>query len=128
MRPAPRSLCTQQGRRRFVLAVIVNDPSPGPGVSRLLVTPNRVHILEPVVGDDRAGPARVPDRSRAQCELSPIPTPHTYGVRVWLSTTYDNLELHEGVTGFSVDGDDLGRLRCLVKIGSRWDVEWLDEP
>ena len=43
------------------------------------------------------------------CELPPILTPGEYTISVWLGTAYENLEQHEDVVAFSVEGDDLGR-------------------
>ena len=50
-----------------------------------------------------------PGRYRLHCELPPILTPGEYVISMWLGTAYENMELHDAVVAFSVEGDDLGR-------------------
>jgi hypothetical protein len=125
---AAQSVLTTRATGWFVLDIVVNEPLPGLDVSCLLATRAGVHILEEMLGDAVAGSIATPGRYRVRCELPPILTPGEYVLSVWFGTAYENLELHEDVIGFTVEGDDLGRLRRLVKIGARWDVERVDEP
>ena len=49
-------------------------------------------------------------------------------ISIWLGTAYENMEQHDAVVAFSVEGDDLGRLHRLVKLGTDWKAERTDGP
>jgi ABC-type polysaccharide/polyol phosphate transport system ATPase subunit len=121
-----QSVLTTRATGWFVLDIVVNEPMPGLDVSCLIATRSGVHILEEMLGDVSAGAINEPGRYRVRCELPPILTPGDYTVSVWFGTAYENLELHEDVVGFAIEGDDLGRLRRLVKLGTRWDVDRIE--
>ena len=84
--------------------------------------------LEEMMGDIRPGAISSPGRYRVRCELPPVLTPGDYVITVWFGSAYENLELHEDVVGFAVEGDDLGRVRRLVKLGTDWQVARVDDP
>jgi ABC-type polysaccharide/polyol phosphate transport system ATPase subunit len=123
-----QAVLTTRATGWFVIDILVNEPMPGLDVSCLVATSSGIHILEEMLGDATPGAISEPGRYRVRCELPPILTPGDYAVSVWFGTAYENLELHEDVVSFSVEGDDLGRLRRLVKIGTRWDVDRTEVP
>ena len=110
------------------LDVVVNERDAGPRRQLPGGDTGGIGILDEMLGDATPGAIGEPGRYRVRCRLPPILTPGEYTVSVWLGTAYENLELHEDVVSFSVEGDDLGRLRRLVKIGTRWDVDRTEVP
>jgi ABC-type polysaccharide/polyol phosphate transport system ATPase subunit len=119
---APQSVLTTRAGGWIQLDVVVNEVVPGLDISCLVATRSGTHILEEAVGDAHAAALSAPGRYRLKCELPPILTPGQYSISVWLGSAYENLELHEDVVTFAVDGDDLGRVRRLVKLGTNWLV------
>jgi ABC-type polysaccharide/polyol phosphate transport system ATPase subunit len=119
----PQSVLSTRATGWIRIDVAVNEPLPGLDVSCLVLTRNGVGILEEMASDrlDAAMPA--PGRYRLHCELPPVLTPGEYVISIWLGTSYENMELHEAVVAFSVEGDDLGRMQRLVKLGVDWRVE-----
>jgi ABC-type polysaccharide/polyol phosphate transport system ATPase subunit len=126
-RGTPQTVLTTRATGWIELDVVVNQPMPGLDVSCLIATRAGVHILEEMMGDVRPGAISAPGRYRVRCELPPVLTPGDYVITVWFGSAYENLELHEDVVGFAVEGDDLGRVRRLVKLGTDWQVARVDE-
>jgi ABC-type polysaccharide/polyol phosphate transport system ATPase subunit len=124
----PQSVLTTRAGGWIQLDVVVNHVVAGLDVSCLVATRSGTHILEEAVGDVHVAPLSEPGRYRLQCELPPILTPGQYSISVWLGSAYENLELHEDVVSFAVEGDDLGRVRRLVKLGTAWHVTRVGEP
>jgi ABC-2 type transport system ATP-binding protein/lipopolysaccharide transport system ATP-binding protein len=119
---APQSVLTTRAGGWIQLDVVVNEVVPGLDVSCLVATRSGTHILEEAVGDAHTSALSARGRYRLKCELPAILTPGQYSISVWLGSAYENLELHEDVVTFAVDGDDLGRVRRLVKLGTNWLV------
>ena len=61
------------------------------------------------------------------CRLPAILTPGEYTISIWLGSSYENLEQHENIYAFTVEGDDLGRLRRLITISTEWRTMRLDD-
>jgi hypothetical protein len=92
-----------------------------------VLTHNGVGILDEALSDRIDGALPVAGRYRVTCELPPVLTPGAYAISIWLGTPYDHLEHHENVVTFSVEGDDLGRVHRLVKLGMNWSTARLDD-
>jgi ABC-2 type transport system ATP-binding protein/lipopolysaccharide transport system ATP-binding protein len=122
----PQSVLTTRATGWIRVDVAVNQPVPGLDVSCQVLTRSGVGILDEALSDriDAAMPS--PGRYRLQCELPPILTPGEYVISIWLGTTYENMEQHDAVVAFSVEGDDLGRVHRLVKLGTDWKAERVD--
>jgi ABC-type polysaccharide/polyol phosphate transport system ATPase subunit len=124
----PQSVLTTRATGWIALDIVVNQPMPGLDVSCLIATRAGVHILEEMLGDAHAGALNEPGRYHVRCQLPPVLTPGEYTITVWFGSAYENLEVHEDIVGFAIEGDDLGRVRRLVKLGTDWDVARIDEP
>jgi len=122
----PQSVLTTRATGWIRVDVAVNQPVPGLDISCQVLTRSGVGILDEALSDriDAAMPS--PGRYRLQCELPPILTPGEYVISIWLGTTYENMEQHDAVVAFSVEGDDLGRVHRLVKLGTDWKAERVD--
>ena len=69
---------------------------------------------------------RQPGRYRLHVRAAADPDPgRVRDQRSGSARAYENLELHDAVVAFSVEGDDLGRHR-LVKVGTNWTAERID--
>jgi ABC-type polysaccharide/polyol phosphate transport system ATPase subunit len=123
----PQSVLTTRATAWIRVDVVINEPVPGLDLSCLVLTRGGVSVLEEAVGDRIDSAITAPGRYRLQCELPPILTPGEYAITIWLGTAYENMELHDAVVAFSVEGDDLGRHR-LVKVGTNWKAERIDGP
>ncbi|MEP6300286.1 MAG: Wzt carbohydrate-binding domain-containing protein, partial [Ilumatobacter sp.] len=123
-----QSVLTTRSTGWIRVDVAVNESVPGLDIFCSVQTKSGVGIIDEALSDriDAAMPAT--GRYRLQCELPPVLTPGEYVISVWLGTTYEHLEQHDAVVAFSVEGDDLGRLHRLVKIGSNWKADRIDEP
>jgi hypothetical protein len=124
---APQSVLSTRATGWIRVDLVVNEPVPGLELSCLVLTRGGVHVLEEAVGDRIDAAISAPGRYRLHCELPPVLVPGEFAITIWLGTAYENMELHEAVVAFSVEGDDLGRHR-LVKVGSNWTAERVDQP
>jgi lipopolysaccharide transport system ATP-binding protein len=123
----PQSVLTTRATGWIRIDVAVNEAIAGLDVSCLVLTRSGVGILEEALSDRVPTAMATPGRYRLQCELPPILTPGEYVISIWLGTAYENMELHDAVVAFSVEGDDLGRLQRLVKLGTNWTMARTDE-
>jgi ABC-2 type transport system ATP-binding protein/lipopolysaccharide transport system ATP-binding protein len=107
--------------------ILANEGMPGLDVSFQVTTRGGIGILEEALGDVRTGELSKAGRYRVACHLPAILTPGEYTISIWLGSTYENLEQHENVLSFTVEGDDLGRLRRLITIPTEWRTARLDD-
>ncbi len=121
-----QSVLTTRASSWIRVDVAVNEAVPGLDVSCQVLTRSGVGLLDEALSDRVSGAMPSPGRYRLRCRLPPILTPGDYVISIWLGTTYENMEQHDAVVAFSVEGDDLGRLHRLVKLGTDWTTERLD--
>ena len=123
---APQSVLTTRATAWIRVDVVVNEPVPGLDVSCLVLT--RGGVGHPrgggrAIASTRRCRRRAATGCTASCRRS-SPRGST-SITIWLGTAYENMELHDAVVAFSVEGDDLGRHR-LVKLGTDWKAERID--
>jgi hypothetical protein len=123
----PQSTLTTRSTAWMQLDVVVNEALPGLDVSCLVATRSGIGLLEEMASDTMEAPLSRPGRYRLRCELPPVLTPGEFVISVWLGTAYENLEMHEDVIAFTVEGDDLGRQRRLIKLASQWSSTRVDD-
>jgi hypothetical protein len=107
--------------------VVANEPPPTLDVSCQVATRGGIGILDEVLSDVEVGALSRPGRYRVRCHLPPILTPGEYTISVCLGTFFELLEQHENIVAFTVDGDDLGRVRRLVRLSAEWQTTRLDD-
>jgi ABC-2 type transport system ATP-binding protein/lipopolysaccharide transport system ATP-binding protein len=125
-RGRPQSIFTTEDELRIRLEVVVNEVVTGLSVSCLVGTRTGVDLVEEGFADADLRELARPGRYRVTCVLPPVLTPGEYSLTVWLGSAYENLELHEDIVAFAIDGDDLGRHR-LVRVGAAWKTERIDD-
>ena len=107
--------------------ILANEAVPGLDVSFQVTTRGGIGILEEALSDASTGELSKAGRYRVACRLPAILTPGEYTISIWLGSSYENLEQHENIIHFAVDGDDLGRLRRLITISTDWRTARLDD-
>jgi hypothetical protein len=107
--------------------VIAYEATPGLDVSCQVATRSGVGILDEALSDVEVTALSKPGRYRVACCLPPILTPGEYTISIWLGSSYENLEQHDNIVSFTVDGDNLGRVRRLVKLNPEWTATRLDD-
>ncbi|HEX2577927.1 MAG TPA: ABC transporter ATP-binding protein [Aquihabitans sp.] len=124
---AVQSMLSTRDAAWLSVEVLVNDAVPGLDVAVQVATKHGVEILDEVMTD--VGPSTIgqPGRYAVACRLPAILTPGEYVLGVWLGTAYEELEQLDEVLGFTVEGDDLGRPRRLVKLVPEWRITRLDD-
>jgi ABC-type polysaccharide/polyol phosphate transport system ATPase subunit len=105
--------------------IVANESVPGLDVSFLVGTRGGVGLLEEALSDVRTGDLSQSGRYRVACRLPPILVPGEYTISIWLGTSYDNMELHENVLSFAVDGQN-PRQR-VIAISPDWKTARLDD-
>jgi ABC-2 type transport system ATP-binding protein/lipopolysaccharide transport system ATP-binding protein len=122
----PQSVLTTRATGWVRIDVAVNEVVPGLDVSCQVLTRSGIGILDEALSDRVSSAMPAPGRYRLRCELPPILTPGEYVISIWLGTAYENMEQHDAVVAFSIEGDDLGRLHRLVKLGTDWETQRSD--
>jgi ABC-type polysaccharide/polyol phosphate transport system ATPase subunit len=107
--------------------IIANEPIPGLDVSFLISTSGGIGILDEALSDVEAGVLSAPGRYSVACRLPAILTPGEYTISVWLGSVYEDIEQHDNVLNFRVEGDNLGRVRRLVAISTQWQTSRVDD-
>ncbi len=122
-----QSILTTRDAAWLSVEVLVNDAVPGLDVSVQVATKRGVEILDEVMTD--VGPSTIgqPGRYVVGCRLPAILTPGEYVISVWLGTAYEQIEQLDEVLGFTVEGDDLGRPRRLIRLVPDWRTTRLDD-
>lgn len=124
---AVQSMLSTRDAAWLSVEVLVGERVPGLDVSVQVATKHGVEVLDEVMTD--AGPSAItrPGRYQVACRLPAILTPGEYVISVWLGTAYEQIEQLDEVLGFSVEGDDLGRPRRLIKLVPEWRTTRLDD-
>ena len=107
--------------------VVVNETVPALDVSCLVATRTGTALIGELLSDHAPPRISSPGRYRVACRLPPVLVPGEYVVSVWLGTAYEEIELHDDVLGFFVEGDDMGRKRRLVKLSTEWTTTRIDD-
>ena len=123
----PQSTLTSRAASWIQIDIVANESTPSLDVSCQVTTRGGIGILEEALSDVEVGALSTPGRYRVACRLPPILTPGEYTISIWLGSAYENLEQHENIVAFTVDGDDLGRLRRLIKLSTEWHTTRLDD-
>jgi ABC-2 type transport system ATP-binding protein/lipopolysaccharide transport system ATP-binding protein len=123
----PQATLTTRSESWMRVDIVANESVPGLDVSFQVTTRGGIGILEEALSDVEMGLLSTRGRYRVACRLPAMLTPGEYTISIWLGSAYDNMEQHENIVAFAVEGDDLGRLRRLVKISTEWKTARLDD-
>ena len=123
----PQATLTTRSSSWIQVDVVANEPPPTLDVSCQVATRGGIGILDEALSDVEVGAMSKPGRYRIRCHLPPILTPGEYTISVCLGSWYELLDQHENIVAFTVDGDDLGRLRRLVRLSAEWQAIRLDD-
>jgi len=107
--------------------IIVNDALPGLDVSCLVATRSGTSLIGELLSDAGAANISTPGRYRVGCRLPAVLVPGEYVISVWMGTAYETVEQLDDLLGFTVEGDDQGRKRRLVKLSTDWQVARMDD-
>lgn len=118
---------TTRAEAWITIDVVVNEAVPALDVSCLVSTRTGTALIGELLSDH--GPTEIgsPGRYRVACRLPAVLVPGEYVISVWLGTAYEEIELHDDVLGFFVEGDDMGRKRRLIKLSTDWTTTRLDD-
>lgn len=107
--------------------VVVNDAPPGLDVSCLVATRSGTPLIGELLSDAGTLAISTPGRYRVGCHLPAVLVPGEYVISVWMGTAYETVQQLDDVLGFTVEGDDQGRKRRLVKLSTKWRTSRLDD-
>ena len=122
-----QSTLTTRSAAWIQIDVTANETVPGLDVSCLIATKSGIGILDEALSDVQTATMSKPGRYRVKFRIPPMLTPGEYTITIWLGTGYEDLEIHDNVIAFAVEGDDLGRVRRLIKLNAQWQTERLDD-
>jgi ABC-type polysaccharide/polyol phosphate transport system ATPase subunit len=118
---------TTRAEAWITIDVVVNEAVPALDVCCLVGTRTGTGLIDELLSDQ--GPTAIgsPGRYRVACRLPAVLAPGEYVISVWLGTSYEEIEVHDDVLGFFVEGDDMGRKRRLIKLSTDWTTSRLDD-
>ena len=108
--------------------IVANEAIPGLDVSFQVTTAWRHR--HPRGGAERRATRCAVEGRAVPGGVPPAGDPHPGRVHRSASGSglaYENIEQHENIVAFTVEGDDLGRLRRLIKISTEWRTARLDD-
>ncbi len=122
-----QSILSTRDAAWLTVEVVANHPVPGLDISFQVATRSGTGILDELLSD--LGPSSISSAGRyiVGCRLPPVLTPGEYVISVWMGTAYEQLEQLDDVVGFTVEGDDLGRARRLIKLTTEWRTARVDD-
>ena len=123
----PQATLTTRSSSWIQVDVVANEPPPTLDVTCQVATRGGTGILDEALSDVEVGALSRPGRYRVRCHLPPILAPGEYTISVGLGSAYEWIDQHENIVAFTVDGDDLGRVRRLVRLAAEWQAIRLDD-
>jgi ABC-type polysaccharide/polyol phosphate transport system ATPase subunit len=123
----PQATLTTRTSSWIQVDVVANEPPPTLDVTCQVATRGGTGILDEALSDVEVGALSRPGRYRVRCHLPPILTPGEYTISVGLGSAYEWIDQHENIVAFTVDGDDLGRVRRLVRLAAEWQAIRLED-
>jgi ABC-type polysaccharide/polyol phosphate transport system ATPase subunit len=118
---------TTRAEAWITIDIVVNEAVPALDVCCLVGTRTGTGLIDELLSDQGPTEIGTPGRYRVACRLPAVLAPGEYVISVWLGTAYEEIEAHDDVLGFFVEGDDLGRKRRLIKLSTDWTTTRLDD-
>ncbi|MGK2955517.1 MAG: ABC transporter ATP-binding protein [Solirubrobacterales bacterium] len=118
---------TTRAEAWITIDIVVNEVVPALDVCCLVGTRTGTGLIDELLSDQGPTEIGTPGRYRVACRLPAVLAPGEYVISVWLGTAYEEIEAHDDVLGFFVEGDDMGRKRRLIKLSTDWTTSRLDD-
>jgi hypothetical protein len=84
-------------------------------------------VTSHLLSESRTAELTRPGRYRVACLIPAVLMPGEFVVSIWLGTQYETVQELDDVLGFTVQGDDEGRKRRLVRLTSEWRSQRIDD-
>jgi ABC-2 type transport system ATP-binding protein/lipopolysaccharide transport system ATP-binding protein len=107
--------------------VVVHESLPGLDVGCVISTRTGIAVTSHLLSESGCREMTEPGRYRVACLIPPVLMPGEFVVSLWTGTQYETVQEFDDVLGFTVQGDDEGRKRRLVRLSSEWRSQRIDD-
>jgi len=114
-------------RAWVVVELMVDEVVPGLDVSCVISTRTGVAITSHLLSECGSVSMTQPGWYRLACLIPSVLMPGEFVVSLWVGTQYETVQQFDDVLAFTVEGDDEGRKRRLVRLATEWRAERLDD-